>query len=150
MLEGYNRPLPNFCVILMEADLNHVLFSSFFGGSYNCPTLQVDGRLYPVDTYYLKHILEMMKYESSDKMNPRQSDERTIIYNQMVENLQNMKLMSSKAPSCNGHSTAGVTMLMAAAVRGEIEWAEKLLTYGADLNIKSKYEDYELSASDWA
>ncbi|CAL8101441.1 unnamed protein product [Orchesella dallaii] len=188
---------PNLRVILMGADLNNVLFSSFFGGDYNCPTLQVDGRLYPVETYYLEDILEMMKYETYDMRSTRQSDERTKIYNQMVENLQHTKLMSSKPLSFNGvssladevivrpdvdeliqqvwtigdeyalaeyfhmveandvsvnyqHSTVGVTMLMAAAVRGEIEWAEKLLTYGADLNIKSKYEDYELSASDWA
>ncbi|CAL8119555.1 unnamed protein product [Orchesella dallaii] len=190
---------PSLRVILMGADLNSELFSSFFGRGY--PTLQVDGRLHPVNYYYLKDVLEMLKDESSEtsttkpSVEPRRhSDEPAVIYNRLVENLKNKTLMSSKPSSCNvvsstanrvivrpdidsliqrvwthcdenavaeyfhmmeandisvnyQDSISGVTMLMAAAALGEVELAERLVTYGADLNIKSKNE---FSAMDWA
>ncbi|CAL8119258.1 unnamed protein product [Orchesella dallaii] len=190
---------PSLRVILMGADLNSELFSSFFGGDY--PTLQVDGRLHAVNYYYLEDVLEMLKDESSEtsttkpSVEPRRhSDEPAVIYNRLVEFLKNP---SSKPSSCNGvsnianelivrpdvdaliqrvwtagdenavaeyihmmeghdisvnyqHGNYGVTMLMAAAVRGEVELAETLVQHGADLSIKSKYEDLELSAIHWA
>ncbi|KAJ0176215.1 hypothetical protein K1T71_008389 [Dendrolimus kikuchii] len=46
-------------VILMSATLNAELFSSYFG---NIPVLEIPGRTYPVEQFFLNDIMEMTNY----------------------------------------------------------------------------------------
>ncbi|KAI9916491.1 hypothetical protein PsorP6_018187 [Peronosclerospora sorghi] len=46
--------LPSFKVILMSATLNAASFQTYFGGDALCPRIDVRGRTFPVDHYYLE------------------------------------------------------------------------------------------------
>lgn len=50
---------PNLKVVLMSATLDAGRISEYFGG---CPMLQVPGRTFPVDEYYLEDVVEMCDY----------------------------------------------------------------------------------------
>lgn len=39
-------------VIITSATINPTLFSSYFGGPYECPVIEVSGRTYPVDVFW--------------------------------------------------------------------------------------------------
>ena len=39
-------------VIITSATINPTLFSSYFGGHYECPVIEVSGRTYPVDVFW--------------------------------------------------------------------------------------------------
>ncbi|WFC93979.1 RNA helicase [Malassezia brasiliensis] len=51
---------PNLKVVLMSATLDAGRISDYFGG---CPMLQVPGRTFPVDEYYLEDVVEMCEYK---------------------------------------------------------------------------------------
>ncbi|XP_025411649.1 3'-5' RNA helicase YTHDC2-like isoform X3 [Sipha flava] len=48
-------------LILMSATADIHLFSSYFD---NCPVLKVEGKIFPVQDYFLEDILDIIKYES--------------------------------------------------------------------------------------
>ncbi|CAL8119186.1 unnamed protein product [Orchesella dallaii] len=128
---------PSLRVILMGADINSELFSSFFGGDY--PTLQVDGRLHAVNYYYLEDVLEMLKDESSEtsttkpSVEPRRhSDEPAVIYNRLVEFLKNM---SSEPTSCNGVSRIANELI----VRPDVDAIIQRVWLAADENAAAEY-----------
>lgn len=50
---------PDLKVILMSATLNAQLFSDYFGG---IPVLEIPGRTFPVEQYFLEDILETTAY----------------------------------------------------------------------------------------
>ncbi|TMW63167.1 hypothetical protein Poli38472_002108 [Pythium oligandrum] len=53
------RPLK---VILMSATLNASSFQRYFGGEQRCPMLQVPGRTFPVQEFYLEDALERTQF----------------------------------------------------------------------------------------
>lgn len=55
---------PNIKIILMSATLNIDLFVQYFN---NCPVVAVPGNLFPVEEYFLEHVLKWTKY-STKKM----------------------------------------------------------------------------------
>lgn len=50
---------PDLRVILMSATIDTTLFSEYFG---NCPVLEVPGRAFPVQQFFLEDCLEMTKF----------------------------------------------------------------------------------------
>ncbi|TPP59741.1 putative ATP-dependent RNA helicase DHX36 [Fasciola gigantica] len=58
LLRRIRRERPDLRIILMSATLNADRFSAYFG---NCPKLDVPGRLYPVETFFLEDVLRMTK-----------------------------------------------------------------------------------------
>ncbi|XP_050426478.1 3'-5' RNA helicase YTHDC2-like [Adelges cooleyi] len=52
---------PHLKLILMSASADIRLFSSYF---YDCPVLQVNGRLFPVQQYFLEDVLDMTNYST--------------------------------------------------------------------------------------
>lgn len=191
------RPqFPNLRLIIMGADMNDELFSSYFGGEQESPTINVEGRLHPVETYFLEDVLDMLHYENNDMRATKNEDTHTSVYNRMIEKLAGdaacltvskekkglqaskvqrdlpevdlmirrawttgdesaiidfIQMVENQGLSVNyQHSEVGVTMLMAASVQGLVNVVSTLLTIGADIGIKSKSEDYEFSAIDWA
>lgn len=188
---------PNLRLILMGADLNNELFSNYFGESVECPIIQVEGTLHPVQAYFLEDTLDLLRYENHEMGSTRQEDERTNVYNNLIEKFQGTSRLSdevsekeNKRPTADfqlvhedvdqmiqkvwtegdeeaeetfvhlveygevpvdyQHSSAGVTMLMAAAARGMIDLIHVLLQLGADVNLKSKNKEYFLSAIEWS
>ena len=49
-------------VILMSATIDTSLFSRYFG---QCPVIDIPGRAYPVDTFYLEDCVEMLRFRPS-------------------------------------------------------------------------------------
>jgi ATP-dependent RNA helicase A len=53
---------PDLRVILMSATIDTDLFTQYFN---TCPVLEIEGRAFPVDTYYLEDIVEALKFQPS-------------------------------------------------------------------------------------
>ncbi|CAC5361083.1 DHX57 [Mytilus coruscus] len=58
----YTRP--DLKIILMSATLNADLFSSYFNG---CPVIDIPGRTFPVDQYFLEDVLDMTRFVMEEK-----------------------------------------------------------------------------------
>ncbi|XP_074554352.1 putative ATP-dependent RNA helicase DHX57 [Halichoeres trimaculatus] len=54
---------PDLKIILMSATLNANLFSEYF---YNCPTVHIPGRTFPVDQFFLEDAIEKSRYVMED------------------------------------------------------------------------------------
>lgn len=58
MLSAY----PELRVILMSATIDDTLFREYFN---NCPVVTVEGRLFPVETYFLEDTVELLQFMPS-------------------------------------------------------------------------------------
>ncbi|XP_036319042.1 dosage compensation regulator isoform X2 [Rhagoletis pomonella] len=71
---------PDLHIILMSATIDTTLFSDYFGRS---PVLEVPGRAFPVQQFFLEDCLEMTKFkptpESRKKTKERDDDEKAVI-----------------------------------------------------------------------
>ncbi|GMF61622.1 unnamed protein product [Phytophthora fragariaefolia] len=54
----FGGTLPPLKVILMSATLNAASFQQYFGGDTACPMIEVPGRTFPVEQFYLEDVLE--------------------------------------------------------------------------------------------
>ncbi|ORX79894.1 hypothetical protein BCR32DRAFT_29287 [Anaeromyces robustus] len=50
---------PHIKIILMSASVNALRFSQYFN---NCPVINIEGRTYPVESFYLEDIIELTGY----------------------------------------------------------------------------------------
>ncbi|ORX39465.1 P-loop containing nucleoside triphosphate hydrolase protein [Piromyces finnis] len=50
---------PNIKIILMSASVNALRFSQYFN---NCPVINIEGRTFPVESFYLEDIIELTGY----------------------------------------------------------------------------------------
>jgi hypothetical protein len=55
---------PNLKLILMGADMDNRLLTSYFGGPQYCPMIQVKGQLFPVKIWFLENVLKMLNYNN--------------------------------------------------------------------------------------
>ncbi|XP_058803551.1 dosage compensation regulator isoform X2 [Phymastichus coffea] len=77
---------PDLRVILMSATIDTTLFSQYFN---NCPVIEIPGRAYPVQQYFLEDCIEMTKFVpplDSKKRKNRDSDD-TGLEQEVEENL---------------------------------------------------------------
>ncbi|OWZ22567.1 ATP-dependent RNA helicase [Phytophthora megakarya] len=58
----FGGTLPPLKVILMSATLNAASFQQYFGGSSVCPMIEVPGRTFPVEQFYLEDVLEKTQF----------------------------------------------------------------------------------------
>ncbi|CAI5717797.1 unnamed protein product [Hyaloperonospora brassicae] len=58
----FGGTLPPLKVILMSATLNAASFQKYFGGAAVCPMIEVPGRTFPVEQYYLEDVLEKTQF----------------------------------------------------------------------------------------
>jgi len=63
-IRDLSRFYPHLNLILMGADMDNQLLTSYFGGPERCPMLTVKGRLYPVKILFLENVLADLNYES--------------------------------------------------------------------------------------
>lgn len=58
----FGGTLPPLKVILMSATLNAASFQQYFGGAAVCPMIEVPGRTFPVEQFYLEDVLEKTNF----------------------------------------------------------------------------------------
>ncbi|KAL3671960.1 hypothetical protein V7S43_002628 [Phytophthora oleae] len=58
----FGGTLPALKVILMSATLNAASFQQYFGGAAVCPMIEVPGRTFPVEQFYLEDVLEKTQF----------------------------------------------------------------------------------------
>ncbi|QDZ17545.1 P-loop nucleoside triphosphate helicase [Chloropicon primus] len=153
---------PNMKVVLMSATLQIDLLSSYFG---NCPTIQVEGFMYPVEQFYLEDVLKFVGFAKaggvSSEMAAPPELERAMMNafiagtDEAFEELMGEALAGAvegatgSAPYVNAvHNTTGATALMVAAGKGRTDVCTVLIEHGADLGLASK--DGKGKAKDWA
>lgn len=63
---------PDLRVILMSATIDTTLFSKYFN---NCPVIEIPGRAFPVQQYFLEDCIEMTKFvPSANETKKRKAD----------------------------------------------------------------------------
>ncbi|XP_030369057.1 dosage compensation regulator isoform X2 [Scaptodrosophila lebanonensis] len=121
---------PDLRIILMSATIDTTLFTKYFGG---CPVLEVLGRAYPVQQYFLEDILEMTKFvpsaESRRKRKEAEDEERILLSENKEEGELNLNKVCD--PKYSEQTRNAMAMLSEADVSFEL--LEALL-----LHIKSK------------
>lgn len=63
---------PDIRVILMSATIDTTLFSTYFG---DCPVVEIPGRAYPIEQYFLEDCIEMTKFVPSPESRKRKRDD---------------------------------------------------------------------------
>lgn len=78
---------PDLKIILMSATIDTTLFSRYFN---DCPVIEIAGRAYPVQQYFLEDCVEMTKFVppmDSRKRKSRDNDEANLGDNEPEENM---------------------------------------------------------------
>ncbi|GMF21480.1 unnamed protein product [Phytophthora lilii] len=58
----FGGSMPPLKVILMSATLNAASFQQYFGGAAVCPMVEVPGRTFPVEQFYLEYVIEKTQF----------------------------------------------------------------------------------------
>nr|ABV48877.1 maleless [Drosophila simulans] len=98
---------PDLHVILMSATIDTTLFSKYFGG---CPVLEVPGRAFPVQQFFLEDIIQMTDFvpsaesrrkrkeaEDEEQLLSEDKDEAEINYNKVCEDKYSQKTRNAMA-----------------------------------------------------
>ncbi|CAH3166121.1 unnamed protein product [Porites evermanni] len=77
ILRGMVQAYPNLRVILMSATIDTQMFTEYFG---NCPIVEIEGRSFPVQEYYLEDVIQMLSFvpplpEKKKKKDETEDDE---------------------------------------------------------------------------
>ncbi|XP_067130915.1 ATP-dependent RNA helicase A isoform X2 [Centruroides vittatus] len=72
VLRDMVRTFPELRVILMSATIDTSLFQEYF---YNCPIIEVQGRSYPVQEFYLEDCIQMLKFMPPPSGKKRKDDD---------------------------------------------------------------------------
>lgn len=80
---------PDLRVILMSATIDTTLFSKYFN---DCPVIEIPGRAFPVQQYFLEDCIEMTKFLPPDNRkrkggNSAGDDDEGIVGDEADENL---------------------------------------------------------------
>uniref|UniRef100_A0A1J3JM66 Putative ATP-dependent RNA helicase YTHDC2 n=1 Tax=Noccaea caerulescens TaxID=107243 RepID=A0A1J3JM66_NOCCA len=146
---------PHLRLILMSATLDAERFSGYFGG---CPVVRVPGFTYPVRTFYLDDVLSVLKSDKNNHLFFADSnitdgkrdfkDEDKVALDEAIDLAWTndefdalLDLVSSEGtPEIYNyrHSSTWLTPLMVLAGKGKASSVCKLLSFGADCQLKSK------------
>ncbi|XP_001604965.2 dosage compensation regulator isoform X1 [Nasonia vitripennis] len=119
---------PDLRIILMSATIDTSLFSKYFG---DCPVIEIPGRAYPVQQYFLEDCIEMTKFVpvlESKKRKSRSNDNDDLPTDEVEENLNK---------NVGGNYSVQTKNAMEQLTEKEIsfELIESLLRYIKDQNI---------------
>uniref|UniRef100_A0A069DY95 RNA helicase n=1 Tax=Panstrongylus megistus TaxID=65343 RepID=A0A069DY95_9HEMI len=84
---------PDLRVILMSATIDTTLFSEYFN---RCPVIEVPGRAYPVESYFLEDIVEMLNFDPPPDTRKNKKDKDKDDDNVGAEDDENMNLKVSE------------------------------------------------------
>ncbi|KAL7692617.1 putative DNA helicase, ATP-dependent, RecQ type, Helicase-associated domain-containing protein [Plasmopara halstedii] len=76
----FGGTLPPLKVILMSATLSAASFQQYFGGSAVCPMVEVPGRTFPVEQFYLEDVLERTHFVVDEESPAYVGDEQSPSY----------------------------------------------------------------------
>ncbi|KAI6660781.1 ATP-dependent RNA helicase A [Oopsacas minuta] len=116
------RTYPSFHVVIMSATVDTTIFSNFF---FNCPVVEVLGKMFPVQEYFLEDAIEFLEFHPPPSKIPPADDE---FVGDSNKNLECDRLVY-KTSTC---------LAMAKMVEREIsfELIESLLDYFSTLNLE--------------
>ncbi|EDW58749.2 uncharacterized protein Dvir_GJ18398 [Drosophila virilis] len=121
---------PDLHIILMSATIDTTLFSKYFG---DCPVLEVPGRAFPVQQFFLEDIIQMTGFvpsaESRRKRKEADDEEQLLLSDNLEEGEQNLNKVCEDKYSLQTRNA----MAMLSESDVSFELLESLL-----LHIKSK------------
>ncbi|XP_073843216.1 dosage compensation regulator mle-like isoform X1 [Musca autumnalis] len=124
---------PDLRIILMSATIDTTLFSEYFG---NCPVIEVPGRAYPVQQFFLEDCVEMTKFvppPDSRKRNKDKDDEESAILKENGEDPSDQNLNKVVDNSYTQQTKA--TMAALSESECSFELIEALLVHIKSKNI---------------
>lgn len=140
---------PDLRVILMSATIDTTLFSKYFN---NCPVIEIPGRAFPVQQYFLEDCVELTKFIAPTDTRKRKSgggdDDESTIGEDGDENLNKVKFdlaifltqtpISSMLQVTSGNYSEQTRNVIARMSEKEIsfELLEALLMYIKNLNVE--------------
>jgi len=65
------RAYPELRVVLMSATIDTTMFAEYFG---NCPVMEIEGRSFPVQEYYLEDVIQMLGFVPPIKEKKKKRD----------------------------------------------------------------------------
>ncbi|KAH8252671.1 hypothetical protein KR032_001180, partial [Drosophila birchii] len=123
---------PDLHVILMSATIDTTLFANYFGG---CPVLEVPGRAFPVEQFFLEDILQMTNFvpsvESRRKRKEAEDEERM----QLSENKEEAEINYNKMCEAKYTEQTRNSMAMLSESDVSFELLEALLVLIKSKNI---------------
>ncbi|XP_016995645.2 dosage compensation regulator mle isoform X2 [Drosophila takahashii] len=121
---------PDLHVILMSATIDTTLFSKYFGG---CPVLEVPGRAFPVQQFFLEDILQMTDFVPSVESRRKRKEAEDEEQLQLSENKEEMETNFNKVCEDKYSQKTRNAMAMLSESDVSFELLEALL-----MHIKSK------------
>lgn len=124
---------PDIRIILMSATIDTTLFSEYFG---RCPVLEVPGRAFPVQQFFLEDCLEMTKFvptPESRKKNKDKDDEENAVLKENGEDVTEQNLNKVIEPSYSQQTKNAMAMLSESECSFEL--IEALLVHIKSKNI---------------
>ncbi|XP_054712287.1 ATP-dependent RNA helicase A-like isoform X2 [Uloborus diversus] len=125
VLRDMVRAFPQMRVILMSATIDTTMFQEYFG---NCPIIEVSGRTFPVQEYFLEDCIQMVNFIPPPNIKKRKRDEEVVETEEPDENMN--KVIGSDY-------TAATKLAMSSLNEKELsfELIEALLLYIKGLNV---------------
>ncbi|XP_016984597.1 dosage compensation regulator isoform X2 [Drosophila rhopaloa] len=123
---------PDLHVILMSATIDTTLFSKYFGG---CPVLEVPGRAFPVQQFFLEDILQMTEFVPSVESRRKRKEAEDEEQLQLSENKEEAETNCNKVCEDKYSQKTRNAMAMLSESDVSFELLESLLVHIKSKNI---------------
>ncbi|KAH8338766.1 hypothetical protein KR074_004162, partial [Drosophila pseudoananassae] len=123
---------PDLHVILMSATIDTSLFSKYFG---NCPVLEVPGRAFPVQQFFLEDILQMTNFVPSAESRRKRKEAEDEEQMQLSENKEEAETNYNKICEEKYSQQTRNAMAMLSEADVSFELLESLLVHIKSKNI---------------
>ncbi|XP_017045660.2 dosage compensation regulator isoform X1 [Drosophila ficusphila] len=123
---------PDLHVILMSATIDTTLFSNYFGG---CPVLEVPGRAFPVQQFFLEDILQMTEFVPSVESRRKRKEAEDEEQLQLSENKEEAETNFNKVCEDKYSQKTRNAMAMLSESDVSFELLEALLVHIKSKNI---------------
>ncbi|XP_017017608.1 dosage compensation regulator mle isoform X1 [Drosophila kikkawai] len=123
---------PDLHVILMSATIDTTLFANYFGG---CPVLEVPGRAFPVQQFFLEDILQMTNFVPSVESRRKRKEAEDEEQMQLSENKEEAETNYNKVCEAKYSEQTRNSMAMLSESDVSFELLEALLVLIKSKNI---------------
>lgn len=126
VLRDMVRAFPQMRVVLMSATIDTSLFQEYFG---NCPIIEVSGRTFPVQEYFLEDCIQMVNFVPPPTTKKRKRDEDQVTETDEPDENMNKVIGPNYTPSTQA------SMAKLSEKELSFELIEALLKYIKGLNV---------------